>query len=75
MLSWLTANLVNLVIVAVLVLAVGLAIRSMIRDRKAGKCSCGGNCSSCGACSGGCAGTGNDVPVGGKKEPHKGSEK
>ena len=41
MLSWLTANLINLVIVAVLVLAVGLAIRSMIRDRKAGKCSCG----------------------------------
>ena len=71
MLSWLTANLVNLVIVAVLVLAVGLAIRSMIRDRKAGKCSCGGNCSSCGACSGGRAGNCTAVPCGVKKEPHK----
>ena len=71
MLSWLSANLVNLVIVAVLMLAIGLAIRSMIRDRKAGKCSCGGSCASCGACSGGYAGNCTAGPCGVKKEPHK----
>ena len=51
MFTWLSANLVNLVIVAVLALIVGFAIRSMIRDRKAGKSSCGCSCASCGACS------------------------
>ncbi len=54
MLAWLSANLINIVLVAVLVLAVGFLIRSMIRDKKAGKPSCGGNCASCGAC-GGCS--------------------
>ena len=49
MFTWLSANLVNLVIVAVLALIVGFAIRSMIRDRKAGKSSCGCDCASCGA--------------------------
>ena len=68
MFSWLSANLVNLVIVAVLVLIVGFAIRSMIRDRKAGKSSCGGSCASCGAC-GSCAGSGisPSAPAGTKK--------
>ena len=55
MLAWLSANLVNIVICAILILVVGLIIRGMIRDRKAGKSSCGGNCGSCGAC-GGCSG-------------------
>ena len=52
MLTWLSANLINIVLVAVIVLVVGLLIRSMVRDRKAGKRSCGGNCASCGVCSG-----------------------
>jgi hypothetical protein len=50
MLAWLSANLVNIVLVAVIVLIVALLIRGMIRDRKAGKSACGGNCASCGAC-------------------------
>ena len=54
MLTWLSANLVNIVLVAVIALIVGLLIRGMIRDRKAGKRSCGGSCASCGAC-GGCS--------------------
>ena len=37
---------------AVIVLVVSLLIRSMIRDRRAGKAPCGGNCASCGACHG-----------------------
>ena len=52
MLAWLSANLINIVLIAVIVLVVGLLIRGMVRDRKAGRRSCGGNCASCGACSG-----------------------
>ena len=55
MLAWLSANLVNIVILAVLGLAVALAIRSMVRDRRAGQSACGGNCASCGACACGAA--------------------
>ena len=51
MLTWLSENLVNIVIIAVLVLVVGLLIRGMIRDKKEGKSCCGGNCASCGGCS------------------------
>ena len=52
MLTWLSANLINIVLVAVIVLITVLLIRGMIRDKKAGKSSCGGNCAACGACSG-----------------------
>ena len=52
MFAWLSANLINIVLVAVIALITGLLIRSMVRDKKAGKSSCGGNCASCGACSG-----------------------
>ena len=51
MLAWLSQNLVNIIIIAILVLVVGLLIRGMVRDKKAGKSCCGGNCASCGACS------------------------
>ena len=54
MFVWLSANLINIALVTVLVLLVGLLIRGMIRDKKAGKSSCGGNCAGCGAC-GGCS--------------------
>ena len=57
MLAWLSANFINLVLIAVVALIVGLLIRGMIRDKKAGKSSCGGNCASCGAC-GGCSSCG-----------------
>ncbi len=50
MLAWLSANLINIALVAVIALIVGLLIRGMIRDKKAGKSSCGGNCAGCGAC-------------------------
>ncbi len=50
MLTWLSANLINIVLVAVLVLTVGLLLRGMIRDKKAGRSSCGSNCASCAGC-------------------------
>ena len=52
MLAWFLANLVNIALIAVLVLITGLLIYSMIRSKKQGKSSCGGNCFACGACSG-----------------------
>ncbi len=51
MLAWLSANLINIVLIAVIAAVTFLLIRSMIRDRKTGKSSCGGNCAACGACS------------------------
>ena len=44
-------NPIDLLILAVIAAALFFAIRSMRRERKAGKCSCGGDCGSCGACS------------------------
>ena len=52
MFAWLSANLINIALIAVIALITGLLIRSMIHDRKAGKSTCGGNCAGCGACSG-----------------------
>ena len=47
MLTWLAVNWINIVVFAAVILVVGLVIRSMIRDKKAGKSSCGGSCGSC----------------------------
>ena len=58
MLTWLSANLINIVLIAVIALIVGLLICGMIRDRKAGKRSCGCSCASCGACGCSCASCG-----------------
>lgn len=52
MLSWLSDNLVNIALIAAIVVIVALLIRVMVRDRRAGKTPCGGNCASCGACHG-----------------------
>lgn len=53
MLSWLSANVGNIVIIAALVTIVTLIIVSMVRGKRQGKSSCGGDCS---ACHGGCGG-------------------
>ena len=52
MLQWICENsstiLVSLVLLAVVILVVCI----MMRDKKQGKSSCGGNCASCGGCCG-----------------------
>ena len=60
MLAWLSANLINITLIAAVALIVFLLVRVMVRDRKAGKAPCGGNCASCGACRGcaSCSGCG-----------------
>ena len=48
--AWLSSNLINIVLILGLAAVVGLIIRGMIRDKRAGKSSCGGDCSCCGLC-------------------------
>lgn len=47
MLTWLTQNFATIVILAVLAVIFGLMLYSLIRDKKAGKSSCGGGCAGC----------------------------
>ena len=50
MFVWLSANLINIALVAVITLIVGLLLRGMIRNKKTGRSSCGGNCAGCASC-------------------------
>ncbi len=56
MMTWFAANAGTILTLLVLALIVGLIIRGMIRDKKAGRSSCGNNCAHCaaaGTCHGG----------------------
>ena len=44
MLSWLQMNIGSISVAAVLLIVVGLIVRGLILDRKAGKHICGGSC-------------------------------
>lgn len=48
MLTFFNQNLGTIIVGALLLVVVTLIIRSMIKDKKAGKSSCGGNCAGCG---------------------------
>lgn len=50
MLAWFSANLGTILISLLLIAAVGGIIRSMLRDKKSGKSTCGGNCACCKGC-------------------------
>ena len=55
MLDWIMQNLANIVICLVLILSVTLAVVKLVKDKRAGRSSCGCGCSGCstnGACSG-----------------------
>ena len=56
MLHWISANLSTILISIALLAIVVLIIRGLVRQKKQGKSSCGGNCGHCpmgGACRGG----------------------
>ena len=55
MLTFLINNAGTIVTALVLAAVVFHVVRSMARDRKAGRGGCGGRCGACGACGGGCA--------------------
>ena len=47
MLEWIYANWANILILLLVAGVVALAVISMVRDKKAGKSSCGCNCAHC----------------------------
>ena len=47
MIIWLSAHLVDILLVLAVLLVVGLSARSMILAKKAGRSSCGCNCAHC----------------------------
>ena len=53
MLQWFSENLATIIVCAVLALVTVLIVVKLVRDRKSGKASCGGNCAGCPNC-GGC---------------------
>ena len=53
MLTWLNANLGNIVVILILLVIVFFSFRSVVRNRRQGKSSCGCSCGSC-AMSGSC---------------------
>lgn len=62
MLNWLAENAGNLVVSLAVFGACLLAVRKIIRDRKQGVSSCGGNCGGCGL-SGSCHDQGGENPL------------
>lgn len=52
MLEFLAANAATIIISLVLLAAVCLIVRKLVKDKRSGKggCSCGGSCASCGVC-------------------------
>ncbi|MBR0087686.1 MAG: FeoB-associated Cys-rich membrane protein [Lachnospiraceae bacterium] len=47
MVTWIMENIANIIIVLILLLVVAGIILVMIRDKKKGVSSCGGNCGHC----------------------------
>ena len=47
MFTWIAENIGAICVCAVLLLIVGAIVYSMVRNRKKGRGSCGGNCSCC----------------------------
>ncbi|HHY53288.1 MAG TPA: FeoB-associated Cys-rich membrane protein [Clostridiales bacterium] len=47
MLSWITANLANIIPLLLIAAAVVLVVRKMIKNKKSGASSCGCGCSGC----------------------------
>ena len=79
MLSWISANLVNILLVAVIALAVALAVRGILRNKKTGACSCGGACAACQGC-GRCAApkadpAGRDAHIAPSKREPRGADR
>lgn len=50
MMAWLIQNIGTIVITLLLIVIVAGIISRLIKDKKQGKSSCGGNCAHCGMC-------------------------
>ena len=47
MIEWLSDNLGTIIVLLILAVIVGSVIRTLIKNKKKGKSSCGCNCSAC----------------------------
>lgn len=47
MIAFITAHIADIAITSLLLVILTLVIRTLIRDKKAGRSSCGGNCTGC----------------------------
>jgi hypothetical protein len=50
MLEWLSNNIGTIAVSIVLIIIVAVVIISMVKDKKKGRSSCGGECSRCRGC-------------------------
>ena len=50
MLAWIADNAATIITIAAVLIAVGIAVFSLVRDKKSAKGGCTGNCASCGGC-------------------------
>ena len=50
MFTWIANNLEAIIVCLSLAVILGIAVAVIIRDKKKGRSSCGGNCSACGMC-------------------------
>ena len=68
MILWITQNIGTILITLFIAIIVTLIILSMIRDKKQGRSSCGGNCAHCNMCAS-CKMNLGDGVIGSKNEP------
>ena len=47
MIHWIASNIAAIIIFLVVIAIVALAVAVLVRDKKKGKSSCGGNCGCC----------------------------
>ncbi len=47
MAAWLGANIGNIIVIIILLTIIALIVRSIIKDKKSGKSSCGCGCAHC----------------------------
>ena len=48
MAEWIADNAVTIIAIAVLLVVIGIAVFSLVRDKKRKSCGCSGNCAVCG---------------------------
>ncbi|MCR5602320.1 MAG: FeoB-associated Cys-rich membrane protein [Lachnospiraceae bacterium] len=53
MVSFIMTNAGNILISLLLIVIVSCAVRTLIKDKRQGRSSCGGNCAHCNMCAGG----------------------
>lgn len=48
MFAWISENVVTIIVIAVILVLIGIAVFSLVKDKKNKKGGCTGNCATCG---------------------------